>query len=81
VKDVMAKAEKKMVLKKGSYKVLSVSPFYIQQLSHQKIVGRFIKVASKKQLSLIGCKLISLKQLSLYAFPRLITAYFQRGHS
>lgn len=80
-KDIIAKAEKEKVLKKDSYKILSVSPVYIQQLSHQKIIGRFIKIASKKQLGLPGFKLISLKQLSLHAFPRLITAYFERGHS
>ena len=81
VKDLIAKAEKKMILRKGSYKILSVSPVYNQRLSHQKIIGKFIKVVSKKQLSLSGFKLISLKQLSLHAFPRLITAYFERGHS
>ena len=81
VNDIIAKAEKKMVLKRGSYKIVSVSPVYKQQLSHQKILGRFIKIVSKKQLSLSGFKLIPLKQLSLYAFPRLITAYFERGHS
>ena len=81
VKGVIAKAERKMFLIMGSYKIFSVSPVYIQQLSHQKIIGRFIKIVSKKQLSLSDFKLISLKQLSLYAFPRLITAYFERGHS
>lgn len=81
VKNVIAKAEKQTVLEIGSYKILSVSPVYTQQLSHQKIIGRFIRIASKKQLSVPGLKLISLKQLSLYAFPRLITAYFERGHS
>ena len=81
VKDVITKAEKAKILKKDSYTILSVSPIYIQQLSHQKIIGRFIKIASSKQLSLPGFKLIPLKQLSLHAFPRLITAYFERGHS
>lgn len=81
VKDIIAKAEKERVLKKDSYKILSVSPIYIQQLSHQKIMGRFIKIASKRQLSLPGFKQLSLKQLSRYAFPRLITAYFERGRT
>lgn len=81
VKEVITKAEKTKILKKDSYTILSVSPIYIQQLSHQKIIGRFIKIASSKQLSLPGFKLIPLKQLSLHAFPRLITAYFERGHS
>ncbi|HET6768757.1 MAG TPA: A/G-specific adenine glycosylase [Chitinophagaceae bacterium] len=81
VKDIIAKAEKEGGLKKDSYKILSISPLYIQQLSHQKIIGRFIKIASKRQLSLPGFKQLSLKQLSRYAFPRLITAYFERGHT
>lgn len=81
VKNVLVKAEKEKVLKKNSHKILSVSPVYTQQLSHQKIIGRFIKITSKKELSLPGFKAISVKNLSRYAFPRLITAYFERGHS
>ena len=81
VKKVIAKAKKEGVLEKDSYKILSVSPVYTQQLSHQKIIGRFIKIVSKKELNLPGFKAISLKQLSKYAFPRFITSYFERGHS
>ena len=78
---VVAKAEKQRILKKNSYKILAVSPVYTQQLSHQKIVGRFIKIVSNKEVKLAGFKTISLKRLSGLAFPRLITAYFDRGHS
>ena len=80
-KKVLTSAEKEGVLEKNSYKILSVSPIYTQQLSHQKIMGRFIKIVSKKELNLPGFKAISLKQLSKHAFPRLITSYFERGHS
>jgi hypothetical protein len=81
IQKVLTEAEKEKILKKGSYKVVSTSSIYSQQLSHQKIMGRFIRIVSKKKLDLPGFKAVSLKQLSLYAFPRLITAFFERGHS
>lgn len=80
-KKVITRAKKEGLLEKDSYKILSISPIYTQQLSHQKIIGRFIKIVSKKELNLPGFKAISLKQLSKYAFPRFITSYFERGHS
>ena len=80
-KRVLAKAEKEKILKKDSYKVVSISPLYSQQLSHQKIKGRFIKITIKKELILTGFKPISLKQLSRHAFPRFINAYFEKRHS
>ena len=78
---VLARAEKQKILKKNSYKILAVSPVYTQQLSHQRIVGRFIKIDSNKEVRLPGFIAITLKRLSRLAFPRLITAYFERGHS
>ena len=81
VNAILTKAEKEKFLKKGSYKIVSISPVYSQQLSHQKIMGRFIKMVSKKELAIPGFKAVSLKQLSQYAFPRFITAFFERGHS
>ena len=81
LKKILSKAEKEKILKKGSYKIVSTSAVYSQQLSHQKIIGRFIKMISKKELDLPGFKAVSLKQLSRYAFPRFITAFFERGHS
>ena len=80
-KRVLAKAEKEKILKKVSYKVVSISPLYSQQLSHQKIKGRFIKIAIKKELVLTGLKPVSLKQLSRHAFPRLLNAYFEKRDS
>ncbi len=77
-KRVLAKAEKEKILKKNSYIVVSISPLYSQQLSHQKIKGRFIKIAIKKEFGLPGFKPVSLKQLSRYAFPRCLNAYFEK---
>ena len=81
VKKLLTKAEKQILLKKGTYKILSVSPVSTQQLSHQKIVGRFIKLNLKKEFDLQGFNAIPLKQQSRYAFPRLITAYFEKKGS
>ena len=81
VKRLLAKAEKEKILKKDSYKILSVSQVYCQQLSHQKIMGRFIKLTFKKELSIPGFKAIPLKQRLRYAFPRFINAYFEKGDS
>jgi len=80
-KRVLARAEKEKILKKNSYKVVSISPLYSQQLSHQKIMGRFIKIAIKNEFVLGGIKPVSLKQLLRHAFPRLINAYFEKKDS
>lgn len=81
VKTILTKGEKEHILKPAAYKIVSISPVYTQQLSHQKIRGRFIKIVSKKDLAIPGFKAVSSKQLSKYAFPRFITAFFERGHS
>jgi A/G-specific adenine glycosylase len=80
VKKLLAKADKEKILKKDHCKILSVSPVYSQQLSHQKIMGRFIKITLKKEFDIPGFKAIPLKQLSRYAFPRFINAYFENGN-
>jgi len=78
-KRLLAKAEKENILKKDLYKVVSISSLYSQRLSHQKIIGRFIKIAIKKEYALPGFKPVTLRQLSRYAFPRIINAYFEIG--
>jgi A/G-specific adenine glycosylase len=80
-KRLLAKAEKEKILKRDSYNILSVSTVYSQQLSHQKIMGRFIKLALKKEFDLPGFKAIDLKQQSQYAFPRFINAFFEKRDS
>ena len=81
VNKILTMAEKDNILKNGSYKLLSVSPLSFQQLSHQKIQGRFIKITVKKEFVMPGFKPVTLKQRSRHAFPRLINAYFEKGDS
>ena len=78
VNKILVKAEKDDILKKDSYQLLSVSPLSFQQLSHQKIQGRFIKISLKKDIGLPGFKPVSSKQLLTHAFPGFINAYFGR---
>ena len=80
-KKILANAEKEKILKKDSYKVVSISPLYSQQLSHQTIKGRFVKIAIKNEFVLPGFKPVSLKQLSRHAFPRLLNSYFETMNS
>jgi A/G-specific adenine glycosylase len=80
-KRLLARAVKEKILKKNFYKVVSISPLYSQQLSHQKIVGRFIKITIKNEFVSPGFKPISLKLLLRHAFPRLINAYFEKKDS
>jgi A/G-specific adenine glycosylase len=80
-KRLLARAEKEKILKQGSYDLLSISPLYSQQLSHQKIKGRFIKINIKQEFVLPGFKPVSLKLLLRHAFPRLINAYFEKKDS
>lgn len=80
-KRLLARAEKEKIIKKNSYKVGSVSPLFSQQLSHQIIKGRFIRIAINNETVLPGFKSVSLKQLSRHAFPRFINAFFERGSS
>ena len=75
---VLNNAEKKGILKKKSYTISEISPVYTQQLSHQKIRGRFIKVNLKNELTLPGFKAVPMKQFTRYAFPRFINAYFKK---
>lgn len=79
VKSILKKAEKDGILGKNLYSIKSVSPIYSQQLSHQKIIGRFIKINLKKQFVPAGYKPVSIKQMFRLAFPRIITSYFEKG--
>jgi A/G-specific adenine glycosylase len=81
VNEVLTKAEKDGILKRKFYKVESVSPPYSQQLSHQKIQGRVIKIVLNKELVIPGFKPVLKKRVFNYAFPKFINAYFEAGHS
>jgi len=44
LKSVLIQAEKEKLLEKRNYDVISISPLYKQQLSHQLIAGQFITI-------------------------------------
>jgi A/G-specific adenine glycosylase len=65
------------VLQGNKFKIQSVSPVIKQQLSHQKINGRFIKIQLDRSLKIQGLKLVSKKQIRSFAFPKLINDYLE----
>ena len=78
VKTILRQAEKSGILKKNVYKIESFSPIYSQQLTHQRIIGRFITVSVQKDFNLNGYRLVPRNQMFRLAFPRIINSYFER---
>jgi A/G-specific adenine glycosylase len=63
---------------KRSLTVKYISKLYRQELTHQTIQGRFVKVQVDKPLpSLKGYQLVSKKDMGEYAFPKFINAWLQ----
>jgi A/G-specific adenine glycosylase len=59
-----------------TFHIDNISRMYRQQLTHQTIHGRFIKITVNKSLSsLKDFMLIEKRQITQYAFPRFITTY------
>lgn len=73
---VLKKAEKNMGLRKKQYSLISVSPLFRQQLSHQLIAGRFIRIRLKQDEELENdWQWVSKEQLNELAFPRYINQF------
>lgn len=66
----------KKLLKGRSFAISSISRMYRQQLTHQTIHGRFIRLSVNEPLpSLDQYQLVDKKQLEKFAFPRFITTF------
>jgi A/G-specific adenine glycosylase len=65
----------KNIFLKNTPEIIDISPIYKQQLTHQTINGRFIKIKVQQQLNLQGYKTVTYKQLSKLPFPRFINGY------
>lgn len=66
------------LLKDQPYSVISSSEGYSQQLTHQRINGRFFVVRPSSKVNLGGYyQLIKRKDLAKYAFPRIINSYLE----
>ena len=81
LKEILLQAEKRSLLEKRQYDVISISPVYKQQLTHQLIAGQFITIKLKRALSSIKAAegtrwlWLSKNQLKRYPFPKFINNY------
>lgn len=74
----------KMLLELGikqQLELISISPLYKQQLTHQTIQGRFIYCKASRAISIEGYKAVSFKQLAKLAFPKFITGFMAKKES
>ena len=77
-KKILQAAEKKKWLTKKNYELLTVSPLFKQQLSHQFIAGQFIKIRLKKKPAVKNNWLwVSKNKAGKYAFPQFINQYLR----
>jgi A/G-specific adenine glycosylase len=79
-KDILKMAETQFPFLKNNYQVLTISPVYRQQLSHQLITGRFIRMRLIRKYN--GNKhwiLVKKSQATDYAFPKFINQYLHAG--
>ena len=68
------------LLEHQSYVLISTSETFTQQLTHQRINGRFVHVRIKKKLKLSGdYRLVKKININDYAFPRFINSYLEKS--
>jgi A/G-specific adenine glycosylase len=67
----------KEILGKNKFEVQDISAFYKQQLTHQTIRGRFIRVTIKDPFILKGYKKVGKTALQKLPFPKFISNYLK----
>lgn len=68
------------LLQHQSYTIISTSEIFTQQLTHQRINGRFLHVRLEKKLKLGGdYRLVKKININEYAFPGIINSYLQKS--
>lgn len=72
---LIRQAVSKKWLDPSSSIIESVSPLYKQQLTHQLISGKFVRISLKKKPAVSGFLWLTKKELNRYAFPRLFREY------
>ncbi|MEO8404465.1 MAG: A/G-specific adenine glycosylase [Chitinophagaceae bacterium] len=79
IKSIIRQAEKTEWLIKGKYEIVSLSPLYKQQLSHQLIAARFVTIKlSLKAKSAEDWKWEKINKLTDNAFPQVINQYLNK---
>jgi len=77
-KKILQGAEKKKWLTKKDYELLTVSPLFKQQLSHQLIAGQFIKIKLNSKYNTAKDWIwVSKNKAGNYAFPQFINQYLR----
>ena len=77
-KKILQLAEKKKWLTKKNYELLTISPLFKQQLSHQLIAGQFIKIKLKQKPKAFKEWLwVTKNKAGKYAFPQFINQYLR----
>jgi len=69
--------EFKKIFNPTPFVITSVSKIYKQQLTHQTITGRFIRVSLKANVNLKGYYLLSEDEIALLPFPKFIITYLK----
>lgn len=78
IKNIIQQATKKNWLVKNDYELLSISPLFKQQLSHQLIAGQFIRVKLKKRTKENNDWVwLTKNKIAKYAFPQFINQYLK----
>ncbi|HUQ67397.1 MAG TPA: A/G-specific adenine glycosylase [Flavitalea sp.] len=68
------------LLQHQSYEVIHESEIYRQQLTHQRIHGRFLRIRVNGKIHLNGSyRLVKKINIHDYAFPRFINSYLQKS--
>jgi A/G-specific adenine glycosylase len=77
--NILAIAEKQNWFIAGKYEVVTLSPVYRQQLSHQLIAGRFIHIRVKNKPNQANWQWVDESGLEKFAFPRVINQYLEKA--
>lgn len=77
INELLASGEMKTVAGKSKLEIESVSRQYKQVLTHQVILGQFIKAKTNQQLKIKGFELAGKKELAGLPFPKFINQYLQ----
>jgi A/G-specific adenine glycosylase len=76
---ILAKAENQNWFIPGKYEVVTLSPVYKQQLSHQLIAGRFIHIRVKNKPNQADWQWVNETGLVKFAFPRVINQFLEKA--
>jgi A/G-specific adenine glycosylase len=75
---ILRQAEKSNWIEKNSFELVYQSPVFRQQLSHQRIEGRFTRLKLKQRpLSIRNILWVGKNEIKSYPFPRIINEYMQ----